>query len=596
MKYTTERKPGSIIELTITAEGDEFVKAVDDAITRQSRKVQIPGFRKGKAPRHMVERFYGGREVFQQDAAEKLMDSWYREAVEKEDLHIVGDPAVATMVFDPEFSFTVSVPTYPTIGLGDYTAVRQDPEDAALTDDDVDLVITRLLRQQAPWTDVTDGRHPAEGDQVTIDYTVKEGADDFQEPIEDAEWVLGETNLLPVLRERIESMSVGETESFDVVYEEDDQTADPIIRGKELSYTVTLKALKTKELGEVNDEFAQQAAGIATVDDLKEAIRHDVHKGKTDDARNKVLNAIVESISEGAEIDLPAVMIDEEVEHQLSHRKEDLKRQGIDWDQMLQASDMTEDDVKADTRPEAEKRLRNTMILQEIARQENIGVTDEDVDAEIERIAGKDLHPDESDTEAVERAGRLREVYQSDYFKNVLRNDLFEKQLTDRLIEIATEGKGAVLNGYDEPETPFEPKRWTPPTETAADAAEPAEPHAEVETEASEPQVKAAEVETEPLDRSAFGNAGDAKGEDNAPAKPVRRSSKLPTDGEGVDWISATDTDGIPAGFPIKGNANSKIYHTEESPSYEITQAEIYFANEETAQAHGYRAPKNMQK
>jgi trigger factor len=275
-------------------------------------------------------------------------------------------------------------------------------------------------------------------------------------------------------------------------------------------------------------------------------IREDIHRGKTNDARNEIINTIVEKIAETTEIDIPEVMIDEELEHQLSHRKEDLQRQGINWDQMLAMSNMTEDDVKADTRPEAERRLRNTMILQEIARIEEIQVNDEDLDAEVDRVAGPDLNPDENDEEAVARAKRLRDVYNSDYFRNVLRNDLFERKLTDRIIEIATEGKGAAINAYVAPE----PEETTATSDSTEEAPE---------------------------------------------AKPATRSSKLPTEGEGSEWVAGNGSDTAPEGFPIKGNATSKIFHPEESPNYASMAADIHFSTAEAAEAHGYRLPKTLQ-
>jgi trigger factor len=451
VKLTIERKPGSLVDLNITADEQEFNSEVDKAITRQAKNVQIPGFRKGKAPRHMVERFYGGRQAFQQDAAEKLMDKYYQQALEQENLRVVGEPELASFTYDPTLNFVVTVPVYPEVELGDYSSVRVDPIDAAVTDDDIQEVITRLQRQSSEWVEVTESRKPGEGDQVTIDYTVKEGETDFQEPVTDAVWVLGETNLLPQLRERIEDMEAGATEEFDVLFEEDDETADPQIRGKLLHYTVTLKGIKERELKPVDDEFAKTVAGAESVDDLMEQIRTDVHQGKTNDARNEVVNAILEKVAETTEIDIPEAMIEEEVEHQLGHRKEDLQRQGISWDTMLAMSNMTEEDVKRDARPDAERRLRNTMILQEIARREKIEVTDEDLDAEIERVAGPDLNPDDADADAVARAQRMKDVYRSDYFRSVLSNDLFERKLTDRLIELATEGKGAAINGYEAP-------------------------------------------------------------------------------------------------------------------------------------------------
>jgi len=449
VKVTTEPKPGSQIALNITADDEEFQTALNKTITRSSRNLQIPGFRKGKAPRHIVERYYG-RENFLQEAAEDLMDKLYREALEQESITPVGEPSVEVLALEP-INFVVTIPVYPTFELGDYASVRVEPIDASVTDEDVQQVVDRLQRQQAPWVDVTD-RKPQEGDQVTIDYSVKEGDEDFQEPITDAVWVLGETNLLPQLQDKLEDMNVDDTESFDLVFEEDDETADPQIRGKQLTYTVTLKGLKTRELSPLDDEFAKTVAGAESVDDLLKQIRDDIHRGKTEDARTTTLNAIISQISDATEVELPDAMIDDEVEHQLGHRKQDLEKEGIGWEQMLRLSNSTEEDVKAEMRTDAAQRLKNSMILQELAKQEKVEVTDEDIDAEINRVAGGDLNPDEVNEEAAARAAQLREIYNSEYFRNVLRNDMFDKKLTAHLIEMATEGRGAALNGWVEPE------------------------------------------------------------------------------------------------------------------------------------------------
>lgn len=555
MKLTTERKPGSIIELSITADDAEFQEAIDNAIKNQAKNVQIPGFRKGKAPKSMVERFYGGREVFAQDAAEKLMDKLYQQALKDEDISPVGDPELSSMELEPTLSFVVDVPVYPEIELGDYKTVRVEPVDAAVTDEDIQEVMDRLQKQKGEWKDV-EGRKPTEGDQVTIDYTVHEGDEEFQEPVTDAKWVLGETNLLEQLREKIEELEPGQTDEFEVFFEEDDESADPKIRGKQLKYSVTLKGVKERELPEWTDELAKEIAGAESIDDLREQINADIHQGKTGDGRQSVINDIVEKVAETTTIDIPTVMVDEEIEHQLSHRKEDMQRQGLTWEQFLMFSGQDEETIKEDLRPEAERRLRNTMILQEIARVENIEVTEEDLDAEIDNMVGDDLNPDSDDAEAVERARRMREVYQGEYFRNVMKNDLFERKLTNHIIDIATEGKGAVINGW-------------------------------------EPEDAKAESDEKPAKKkSSKKQKNDA--EEAAPA--ATRSKKLPKDGEGTDWVAGDGTDNIPEGFPLKGNATSKIYHPEESPNYTKTIAEIYFTNNEVAEAHGYRLPKTLEK
>jgi trigger factor len=401
-----------MVVLDIAADDDEFATAMDRAFRRVSRDIQIPGFRKGKAPRNMVERFYG-REMFLREAADEVMDKLYRQALEQEDITPVGEPEVEIVELEP-VAFKVAVPVYPTIEPGDYASVRVEPEDAGITEADVDEVLERLRRSQAEWVEVTEARTPAEGDRVTVDYEVKEGDEDFQEPVEDAQFVLGETNLLEQLRQKIEEMHVGDTESFELVFDENDETADPSIRGKALSYTVTVKKIESRDLPELNDEFAKNAADAGSLEDLRAQIRDDVHQGKTNDARTAVVNRIIDQIAEGAEIDPPAVMVDEEVEHQLGHLKQNLAQSGTPYEAYLRAQGQTEDDVKAELRPEAARRLRNSLVLGEVARREGIEVSDEDIDARLDEMFGADVAPEGEDDEARQRRQRVREMYRGE--------------------------------------------------------------------------------------------------------------------------------------------------------------------------------------
>jgi trigger factor len=462
VKLSVERQPASIVVLDIAADEDEFATSMDRAFRRVARDIQIPGFRKGKAPRTIIERFYG-RDVFLREAADEVMDTLYRQALEQESLTPVGEPDVELVELEP-VSFKVTVPVYPTIEVGDYAAVRVEPEDAAITEADVDEVLERLRKSQAEWVEPAEARTPVEGDRVTVDYSVKEGEEDFQEPVEDAQFVLGETNLLQQLREKIEEMHVGDTETFELAFDEDDATADPSIRGKALAYTVTLKKVEERDLPELNDEFAKNAADAGSLEDLRVQIRDDVHQGKTSDARTSVVNRIIDLIAEGAEIDPPAVMVDEEVEHQLGHLKQNLAQSGTPYEAYLRAQGQTEDDVKAELRPEAARRLRNSLVLREVAKREGVEVSDEDIDARLDAMFGIDAAVEGEDEEAAARRQRVREMYRGDYFRNMLKNDLFDQKLTDRLIELATEGKGAVLNAWE----PAEPVA----TEAESGAAE----------------------------------------------------------------------------------------------------------------------------
>ncbi|HYH12471.1 MAG TPA: trigger factor [Thermomicrobiales bacterium] len=597
MKVSVERQPGSLVMLDITADTEEFAKAMDRAFRRVSKDLQIPGFRKGKAPRGIIERYYG-REIFVQEAADDVMDTLYRQALQKEDITPVGEPDVEIVALEP-VNFKVTVPVYPSNDPGDYTSVRVEPQDASISEDDVNEVLERLQTSQATWVDPSEPRKPQEGDQVTVDYQVKDGDEDFQEPVEDAQFVLGETNLLTQLRERIEDMNVGDTETFDLVFDEDDETADPSIRGKALTYTVTLKGVKERELAELDDEFAKSVADAASLEDLKQQIRDDVHQGKTSEARTNVVNEIINKIAEGAEVDPPAVMIDEEVEHQLNHLKQNLAQSGTPYEAYLRAQGKTEDEVKQDLRPDAERRLRNSLLLQEIARREEVEVTDDDINAELDRMLGP------ISAEGDEQQQRLREMYRSDYFKNMIRNDLFERKLTDHLISIATEGRGAVLNGWEPNEdgataaiAAAEAAEGTEATSSDDDSSTVSGSSAQAEVAAAEGETDMATdsvVTSETADPDDARTDGVVTADTGGVEEAAEEFPALEGD-SGDGWVKGDGETSIPEGYPVKGNAGSRIYHTPDSRFYDNTVAEYYFASPEVAESYGFRAPKGAKK
>ncbi|MGC4193176.1 MAG: trigger factor [Thermomicrobiales bacterium] len=561
MKLSVERNSGSIAVLDITSEDAEYQAALEVAYRKVSKDVQIPGFRKGKAPRKMIERMYGP-DVFAREAADELMEKLYREALSQEELVPVGDPQVEIKELEP-LNFVVTVAVYPTVELGDYSGIRVEPIDAAVTDEDVQEVVDRLQRTQSPWVDPKEERTPADGDQVTIDYEVKDGEDTFQEPVTDAAWVLGETNLLAPLKEQIEALHVGESATFDIPFGEDDETADASIRGKTLTYTVTLKGLKERDILPLDDEFAKDVAGAESMDDLLQQIRDDIHQGKTNDARNDVVNQIVEKLAEISPVDLPHEMIHDEVHHQMEHLKQDATRNGMPFEAFLASRGQTEHDLHESLFPESERRLRNSLLLREYAAKEGVEVTDEDIDAEIDRLVGANAGAATGeDGEA--QTQRLREIYRSDYFRNMLQSELFDRKLTDHLIDMATESRGAALNG------------WVAP--------EPAAPEAE-----SDDAIVDAEI---------VSDAAAGTDDEEAPAvKPARKTKSAgPADTEGTDWAVAVEGEDAPNGWTVKGNADSGIYHTPESPAYENTVAEVWFPDAEAAERSGYRAPKNMPK
>nr|MDQ3045491.1 trigger factor [Chloroflexota bacterium] len=439
MKLTVERLPESRARLDITADVDEFSQAMDRAYRKIAREVVLPGFRKGKAPRGIIERTYG-RQMFLEEAHTEIMEDLFRKALAQEELVPVGDPEVQITEIEP-VRFTVTVPVYPTIDPGPYHEARVEPADATIDEAAVEEVVNRLRLSQSPWVDPAEPRSPRDGDQVTVDLSVTKESEPFQEPVEDQLFVLGESNMLDPLVAAIESLAVGETKTFDVSFADDDQTVNELIRGVTLTYTVTLKGLKEREQPELDDAFAQSVSDSETMDQLRTEIREDLHQGRTAEVRTEVLNAIINQMAEGATIDLPAAMIETEIDNVLETLRRRLAKSHSTLAIYLRATNQTEAQLREELRPEATRRTRNSMLVREIARRERITVSDDEVEREMAALTVGSPLPE---TE--------QEIQARTYLLGVLRDDLFERQVSQRLIEIATEGQGAVRNAWIPPE------------------------------------------------------------------------------------------------------------------------------------------------
>jgi len=382
-----------------------------------------------------------GREIFLEEAHRGLMDDLYRKALQEADIVPVGDPDVEFVTAEP-LEFKVTIAVYPTIEPGDYTSVRAEPRDASIEESQVDEVIERLRLSSSPWVDPSEPRKPSEGDQVTVDLTLTgEDGEPFQDPIVDSVFVLGESQLFEPLRAAIEELEVGESTDVTMAFEEDDESAAERLRGKVITYGVTLKSVKQREIVPLDDEFAKTYAEEESLESLRTAIRNDLHQARTNEARNEVVGDIVEQISNGATIEIPAPMIDEAVTTELGRMRQRMQYQRTTLESYLRTTGQTEEELREELRPAVAQRLRNSLVLREVAEREGIEVSDDDLEREVEEI-----------TEGAPNAEQLRVVYSGDrYMRTVLRNDLFDKRLTDRLIEIATEGRGAVTNGYEAP-------------------------------------------------------------------------------------------------------------------------------------------------
>lgn len=442
MNVVAERLPDSRVSLDIRTGDEEFAKALDKAYRTVVRQVRLPGFRPGKAPRTIVEKMLG-RGIIVEQADKELLDPLYRQALESENLRPVGEPEVEIYQAEP-LAFRVTVEVYPSVELGDYQAVRVEPRQIEIGDEQVAAALEHLKRQHSPWQVPADARPAREGDRVTLDIEVTEEGIPYREPLVGGRFVLGEDNLFPALRETILGMSLGEVKETRLSFGADDEQAEADMRGKTLDYRVTLRELEEQQFVDFDDAFAALATSGRTtsIEQLRDDIRRELRRVEREKAQSEVATEVINAMAGTATFDVPRAMIDRQLDTEVEELGEQLKqRNGQTLDAYLRLQNKTLEQLREELRPEASRRLRNSLVMREIATREAVSVSAQDVDAEVDRLVG-----------GAGDAGNMRQIYGSPYVRNILETELFERRLRERMIEIATEGRGA----YEPPADPDE--------------------------------------------------------------------------------------------------------------------------------------------
>ena len=497
MRVTVEKQPQSSVTLDIAADDDEFGKAMDRAFRRVSQQVRIPGFRPGRAPRYIVEQRVG-REAIVDEAQRDIMDKLYRDALEQESIVPVSEPDVDVYQQEP-VAFRVQVQVYPQVELGDYQVARVESREINVTDADVQGVLDDLQKAHSVWVEPAEQRAPREGDQVIIDLTVTRDGEQFQEPLENGTFVLGESALFTEIEEAIKVLHPGESAEFDIAFAEDDEKASPELRGQSLHYQLTLDEIKERELPAVDDDLAKTVGDYETIDALRSSVRSDLLRNRAIEARNEVVNQAIDALAEGATLAIPPAMVDRQVDDEIERLRTRLQQQGTSLEEYLRFSDKTLEQYREEQRGDAERRLRNSIVLEAFAKAEGIEVGEDDLLAEVDRL-----------TAPSENAEQMREIYSSPYFRGLLVEELTNRRVTDRLIELVTEGRGAVTG--EGAQALEEAARGAEPAPEASDELAIAEAVAEVgpleeaaEEEAAEPDAGVgalAPAESEPAESS----------------------------------------------------------------------------------------------
>ena len=256
-------------------------------------------------------------EAIVEEAGRDMMDDLYRQAIEQENLVPVGDPRVGILQAEP-LAFTVTIEVFPTVTLGDYANVRVEPREVELEDSDVQEVLDQLQRQHSEWVSVAEPRAPRDDDKIVIDLGVFDGDEPFQEPAEDAEFILGESSLFEALVESIKMMQPGSTAELTLAFDDDDMSVNPALRGKSLRYVITLKDVQARVRPELGDDLAAKVGQFDSFDALREQIEKDLLRNKAMEARSEIGTEVINAMSDVAEIDVPGSMVEKELEDEIT--------------------------------------------------------------------------------------------------------------------------------------------------------------------------------------------------------------------------------------------------------------------------------------
>jgi trigger factor len=423
MQITRTPAPKSTVQLQIELPPERLTRAVDAAVRTLAKRTRIPGFRPGKAPRPVLERHLGPG-VVMDEAVDHLMQDAYREALIKEDILPLSNADVEVVQAEEgkPLIFKATVPIRPEVTLGDYRNFNFKPEIDTIDDARVDQVVEELRDQNATLAAVED-RGAKDGDYAVISFVgTKDGQPFDGGTSERMPLILGQERLIPGFEANLAGLKVGDTTEFDITFPDD--YPEEALAGKAAQFSVELKELREKILPDLDDDFLSSLGDFTSLDALRADIQARLEANATDRARHGFADRIIEYAVANATVELPEVLVDQEIEVMHDEFKGSLARQGITEAAYLKAVEKTHDDLHADFRPNAEKRAKTLLVLSKVADIEGIDVPEADVDAEAEQ--GRQRYAGDS---------RLMSYFESDRGRSFIRSTLRRSRVVERLID-----------------------------------------------------------------------------------------------------------------------------------------------------------------
>ena len=427
MSVQVENLEKNMAKLTVEVPAEELEKAIQNAYMKQKSRISLPGFRKGKVPRHMIEKMYGP-EIFYEDAVNELVSQEYPKAADESGLEIVSRPEIGVEQIEKgkSFIFTAEVAVKPEVTLGKYLGVPVKKTDVAVTEEETDAEIEKERESNARMITVED-RAVADGDTAVIDYEGFMDGETFEGGKgENHSLVIGSHTFIDNFEEQLIGKNTGDELEVHVTFPEEYHA--PELAGKPAVFQVKINEIKTKELPELDDEFAQDVSEFDTLAEYRESVVKKLTERKENEARHAKEEEAIQKIIEDSQMEIPDAMVDTQTRSMVDDFANRMAEQGLGMEQYLQFTGSTVEQLMEQMKPDALKRIQSGLVLEAIAEAEHIEVSDEDVEAEIENMAG--MYGMEAD--------KLKEII-GDNEKENMKKDLAIQKAVDLIVEKAEE-------------------------------------------------------------------------------------------------------------------------------------------------------------
>lgn len=423
MSVQVENLEKNMAKLTIEVSAEELEKAIQAAYMKQKSQISLPGFRKGKVPRHMIEKMYGA-EIFFEDAANMLINQEYPKAVDESGVDIVSRPTIDITQLEKgkSFIFTAEVAVRPEVTLGKYMGVQVTKIDTSVTEEEVMAEIDRERESNARMITVED-RPVADGDTAVIDFEgFVDGVAFEGGKGENHSLVIGSHSFIDTFEDQLVGKNAGEEVEVNVTFPEEYHAAE--LAGKPAVFKVKINEIKAKELPELDDEFAQDVSEFDTLAEYKESVEKKLVERKEADAKRTKEDEAIQKIIDKSKMEIPDAMVDTQTRSMVDDFANRIAQQGLSMEQYMQFTGMTVEKMMEQMKPEALKRIQSSLVLEAIAKEENIEVSDEEVDEELKKMA--EMYGMEVE--------KLKE-YMGDAEKDSMKKDMAIQKAVDLIME-----------------------------------------------------------------------------------------------------------------------------------------------------------------